>query len=62
MLEYVLAYPGQVARVILANGLVDARMAMEDRIAGASTLSEQRDIPEVTAVVTKYMQGEEAQL
>ena len=57
VLEYVFAYPGQVARVILANGLVDARMAMEDRIAGASAFSEQRDIPEVKAVVTKYMQG-----
>ena len=56
-LEYVLAHPRQVKKVILENGYADARISLEDRLNGAGRLAQEKDIPHIAQVVLKYEEG-----
>ena len=57
VLEYVLAHPDGVQKVILENGYADARISMEDRLNGAFELCKEKNIPVAEAVVQKYREG-----
>ena len=57
-LEFTLAHPRQVKKVILENGFADARISLEDRLNGAARLAQAKDIPHIAQVVRKYKRDE----
>jgi len=58
VLEYTLAHPHKVKKVILENGYADARISLEDRLNGATRLTYEKDIPHIAQVVRKYKRHE----